>query len=53
MPLTIFVVLSVLAVLILAGPALEEIIDRIWPPTEGPADDARPRRHSEPTGRAG
>jgi hypothetical protein len=28
----ILVILAVLAVLILAGPSLERIIDRLWPP---------------------
>jgi hypothetical protein len=36
----ILVILSVLALLIVAGPVLEELIDRIWPPH---AD--RPARH--------
>jgi hypothetical protein len=33
MVIAIIVILLLLAVLILAGPALENIIDRIWPPT--------------------
>jgi hypothetical protein len=32
MPWVIVVILAVLALLILAGPPLERIIDRIWPP---------------------
>ena len=32
MPWVILLILAVLAVLILAGPPLERIIDRIWPP---------------------
>jgi len=32
MPWVILLILAVLALLILAGPPLERIIDRIWPP---------------------
>jgi hypothetical protein len=32
MPWVILLILAVLALLILAGPPLEQIIDRIWPP---------------------
>jgi hypothetical protein len=34
------VILAVLAILILAGPPLERIIDRLWPP-----DGVRPPHH--------
>jgi hypothetical protein len=33
----ILVILSVLALLILAGPVLEDLIDRIWPRDADPA----------------
>jgi hypothetical protein len=48
MTLVILLILALLAVLIVAGPALEQIIDRIWPP-----DD--PARRGEPmdSGRSG
>jgi hypothetical protein len=32
MPWVILAILAVLALLILAGPPLESLIDRIWPP---------------------
>jgi hypothetical protein len=40
MPWVVLVILAVLAVLILAGPLLERIIDRLWPP-----DPVRPPQH--------
>ncbi|GAA3950429.1 hypothetical protein [Actinoplanes auranticolor] len=33
----ILVILAVLALLIVAGPVLEDLIDRIWPPHTDPA----------------
>jgi hypothetical protein len=33
----ILVILAVLALLILAGPVLEDLIDRVWPPGAKPA----------------
>ena len=33
----ILVILAVLALLIVAGPVLEDLIDRIWPPDADPA----------------
>ncbi|MFI7542494.1 hypothetical protein [Actinoplanes sp. NPDC049599] len=40
----ILVILVVLAMLIVAGPVLEDLIDRVWPPEHGTAPH-RPRRH--------
>jgi hypothetical protein len=34
MSLVIIVILLLLGLLILAGPMLESLIDRIWPPTQ-------------------
>jgi hypothetical protein len=42
MPWVILLILLVPAVLILAGPPLERIIDRIWPP-----DGVRPPRDAD------
>jgi hypothetical protein len=39
----VLVVLAVLALLIVAGPVLEDIIDRIWPPDGRRTSRARPR----------
>jgi hypothetical protein len=36
--LLILAILGTLALLVVAGPVLEDLIDRVWPP-----DDARPR----------
>jgi hypothetical protein len=46
MPWVILVVLAVLALLILAGPPLERIIDRIWPP-DGVRSSYHPNRPHE------
>ncbi|GIE54127.1 hypothetical protein [Actinoplanes nipponensis] len=40
----IVVVLAVLALLIVAGPVLEDLIDRVWPPGPGPAARRAHRR---------
>jgi hypothetical protein len=39
----ILVILAVLALLIVAGPVLEDLIDRVWPPGTG-ATAHHPRR---------
>ncbi|WP_255630392.1 hypothetical protein [Jidongwangia harbinensis] len=40
----ILVILAVLAMLILAGPLLEELIDRVWPPGRNLATRGSRRR---------
>jgi hypothetical protein len=40
----ILVILALLALLIVAGPVLEDLIDRIWPPETDPAARQAHRR---------
>ena len=39
----VVVILFVLALLVVAGPVLEELIDRVWPPGPNPAARQRKR----------
>jgi hypothetical protein len=48
MPWVILTILAVLALLILAGPPLESLIDRIWPPEGSRTHHGAPRRPGPP-----
>ena len=42
----IVVILAVLALLIVAGPVLEDLIDRVWPPGHGASSSSTGRKKS-------